>query len=390
MKKSTIKIWFVVFFTLILTTNNITAQVGIGTLTPNSSAMLDVQSTSKGVLVPRMTTLQRTAISSPATGLLVFDTTTQSFWFYSAAWVELVSGSSIVDTDGDTKIEVEQSADEDKIRFSTANPAGDASVERMSIGNNGEILMGSDLAVQATTFFEIGSDGVIKLGNKGASTLTGGVLGGLESDETGLENYTKITTDGSLSYVGNATRWEDLRIPTTSLKDRIVDMPKWDPFINDGQTGPGLFLHWFEDKTGGEGDAEQELFFTAQMPHGWKEGSDLQPHVHWTTKDDASGKNVEWGLEYVWANVTSQFSSTTNIIYTDNTIGTPGIRQHNISTFPKIDGAGHLLSSMLICRVFRHSSGGNDTFDGKQAGLIEIDFHYQVDSDGSNQEYTKE
>ena len=61
---------------------------------PNSSAMLDVQSTTKGMLIPRMTTAQRTAIASPATGLLVFDNTTGSFWFKSATkWVELTDNS---------------------------------------------------------------------------------------------------------------------------------------------------------------------------------------------------------------------------------------------------------------------------------------------------------
>ncbi|MBK6966740.1 MAG: hypothetical protein IPH20_23290 [Bacteroidales bacterium] len=43
---------------------------------PDNSAMLDVKSTNRGMLVPRMTTAQRTAIATPASGLLVFDNTT--------------------------------------------------------------------------------------------------------------------------------------------------------------------------------------------------------------------------------------------------------------------------------------------------------------------------
>ena len=50
------------------------AQVGIGTTTPASSAALDVTSTSKGFLPPRMTTAQRNAISSPALGLMIYCT----------------------------------------------------------------------------------------------------------------------------------------------------------------------------------------------------------------------------------------------------------------------------------------------------------------------------
>jgi hypothetical protein len=60
----------------------------------HSSALLDVKSTSKGMLVPRMTTAQRTTIASPATGLLVYDTDANSFWFYNGnAWTNLTGTS---------------------------------------------------------------------------------------------------------------------------------------------------------------------------------------------------------------------------------------------------------------------------------------------------------
>ncbi len=71
------------------------AQVGINETeaTPDVSAMLDIASTSKGMLVPRMSTAQRNAISSPATGLLVFDSNEKSFWFYTGAAWEEIGGS---------------------------------------------------------------------------------------------------------------------------------------------------------------------------------------------------------------------------------------------------------------------------------------------------------
>jgi len=63
---------------------------------PNSSAILDVKSTNKGVLIPRMTSSQRNSISSPATGLLVFDSNTKGFWFYNgSAWTDLSSSSTL-------------------------------------------------------------------------------------------------------------------------------------------------------------------------------------------------------------------------------------------------------------------------------------------------------
>ena len=50
------------------------AQVGIGTETPDTSSILEISSTSKGFLVPRMTQNQIDQISSPAQGLLVYRT----------------------------------------------------------------------------------------------------------------------------------------------------------------------------------------------------------------------------------------------------------------------------------------------------------------------------
>ncbi len=61
-----------------------TAQVGIGTTSPNTSAALDIASTTSGLLVPRMTHAQLIAIALPATGLLVFQSDgTAGFYFNS-------------------------------------------------------------------------------------------------------------------------------------------------------------------------------------------------------------------------------------------------------------------------------------------------------------------
>ncbi|HLF62649.1 MAG TPA: hypothetical protein VI603_02805 [Saprospiraceae bacterium] len=75
---------------LVLSINLFSQGIGIGTSLPSGSAALDISSTDKGILVPRMTTTQRNMIESPAMGLLVFDNTTSTFWFYNSQdWTEL-------------------------------------------------------------------------------------------------------------------------------------------------------------------------------------------------------------------------------------------------------------------------------------------------------------
>jgi len=64
----------ILILTLLCAANSIQAQVGIGTSSPASSSILDVTSTSKGFLPPRMTLAQRDAISSPVAGLMIWCT----------------------------------------------------------------------------------------------------------------------------------------------------------------------------------------------------------------------------------------------------------------------------------------------------------------------------
>ena len=82
-----------IVFAVLLSSHAFT-QVGIGTTTPDVSAALDIDATDKGLLIPRMTTAQRTAIASPALGLLTYDTDTKSVWNYDGtAWAEGSGGA---------------------------------------------------------------------------------------------------------------------------------------------------------------------------------------------------------------------------------------------------------------------------------------------------------
>jgi|TARA_B110000977_G_scaffold187200_1_gene254051 hypothetical protein len=83
----------------VLLTASTCAQVGIGTTTPDASSALDITSNTKGLLIPRMTTAQRDAISSAAKGLIVFNTTLNTLQINegdatTANWVSLTSAAT--------------------------------------------------------------------------------------------------------------------------------------------------------------------------------------------------------------------------------------------------------------------------------------------------------
>ncbi|HLP19799.1 MAG TPA: hypothetical protein VK174_05835, partial [Chitinophagales bacterium] len=99
------KYTFTLVFTFSLLLNGFAQNnVGIGTPNPDASAILELNNTSKGFLVPRMTTAERTAIAAPANGLLVFDVTANCFYYFTTAtnWQSLCQASGVTGPTGNT------------------------------------------------------------------------------------------------------------------------------------------------------------------------------------------------------------------------------------------------------------------------------------------------
>jgi len=92
MKKSVLTLVAIAFLAI-----NIFAQVAINTTgaEPSTSAILDLSSDSKGLLIPRMTTNNRTTVVTAVEGLLVFDTDTDSFWYWNNQWIEIANDDSM-------------------------------------------------------------------------------------------------------------------------------------------------------------------------------------------------------------------------------------------------------------------------------------------------------
>ncbi|MBL7965216.1 MAG: hypothetical protein JNM31_15380 [Flavobacteriales bacterium] len=141
---------------------------------PASSAMLDITSTSSGLLIPRMTTAQRTGIAAPATGLLVYDTNTNGFWYWNgAAWTTLFTSATGWALTGNslTGQEVLGSLNAQPVRFVSSN------VERMRLLANGQLVVNNTVPAATDAFSAYGgaytyANAGYHQGTTGAGTLS--------------------------------------------------------------------------------------------------------------------------------------------------------------------------------------------------------------------------
>ena len=157
-----------------------------------------------------------------------------------------------------------------------------------------------------------------------------------------------------------------------------VNAPAWaSGILSTTAASRGVYTYVF-----GPGQ-NQEVFFIAQVPHKYVEGTDLRPHVHWFPTSNAIG-TVKWGLEYSWFNYGGTVPLTSDISASE-AINAQNY-EHLITSLPNLTGTGMEISSMLMCRLYRE--GSTDTYPDAVA-LLEFDFHYQIDTLGSREPFIK-
>ena len=212
-----------------------------------------------------------------------------------------------------------------------------------------------------------GATGDVNIGTHGI-TSGSAIIGGATD---------KITIDasGNMSFGGDATVWDDVRIVPSQFDRPGVT----DPTIQDWQpAGSGTtFKVWCFNQT-------QAGYFTCQLPHSYKEGSDIHVHCHWTPKDRGVAediKTVAWKMDYSWANIDGTFGASATADMTDTCTGTN--HKHKMTPSATLTGTSKNISSMLVCKIYRDSG---DTWVGTTANgpaLLELDFHFEADSFGS-------
>ena len=204
MKKHIVfSLFFLSLFTPIYnqTTNKFpkNGSAGIGTTVPNNSAILEMVSTNKGVLVPRMTQLQRDAIASPATGLLIYQTDIiAGFYYYSGtAWTAVGANTTLSNLNATTAINSNllPNASGTLNLGSNAFKWNNIYLNALKIGGATQTsafipyTSGTGINITGTTITNIAPDQTVVLSGGGATTITGS-----------YPNFTISSTDNNTTY----------------------------------------------------------------------------------------------------------------------------------------------------------------------------------------------
>jgi hypothetical protein len=127
-----------------------------------------------------------------------------------------------------------------------------------------------------------------------------------------------------------------------------------------------------------------EVFSNFHIPHTWKLGSMLYPHLHFVTTSNATGV-VRIGFEYTYAQRTGGGSGdlfgNTSTIVIDFTIPSNSADKHFVVEAPDLGGIpGTTLDvdGMVLCRIYREGAHVNDTFADSIWGIT-ADMHIEVD-----------
>jgi len=176
-------------------------------------------------------------------------------------------------------------------------------------------------------------------------------------------------------YAGNQTVWDDLRVSLFTSKVPAADYPGFEQVKDDGAASTGVFAYHFAD--------DEYVFLATQMPHAWKEGSTIYPHIHFMTTTDVSpADNFKIGLEYSWTGI-GDVAGNTSTISIDVSTGVNSSYKHQIANISStgIAGTGYSLSSVLLCRLYR-AAADSDNYAGDVI-ITDFDIHFESDTHGS-------
>ena len=360
------------------------SRVGIGTASPATT--LHVSATD-ALRLPSGTTGQRPG--SAANGDIRYNTTTSQLEGYAGGWANLASGTSIEDADGDTKIQVEESSDEDIIRFDIAG------TERAKIEAASMTLGVTTLSTTASTFTGTVSNGDITITPDGTGSVvipkadinSGAIDGtaiGANSASTGA--FTTLTASGNATITGDLTvngSTTTIDSTTLTIEDPMITLAKNNSGGDANTFDQGLFFNrgsldnvsFIWDET-----ADEFAFAVTSGEDGTTAGNvtiDSYAALHagvatFTDTETATVSAADGTLSMTIADSTGNITTTADIITSDIQTGTVKANDGTaaitvadttgavkITTAFEVDGAGFIFNESSASVDFRVESNGH-------------------------------
>lgn len=243
------------------------------------------------------------------------------------------------------------------------------------------IILNSN-AARAIGNISTGANSAIMLYAKNAEVMrlapTGNVGIGTTAPQNLLHTKGTIRAGGTIAYTtndsvnairlaGNATVWEDLMFPFSRGSQGNNDKPSFDADSN-----------WFRFLGGDPDSLDNIMYMTVQLPHKWKQGSIIYPHIHYN--HNTVDGTPTFRVRYKWFN-NGAVTGAWNYYTLSTTTGTTNDTHQMVGNSTGISGSGKTIGSILLVQVYLVTEGCN---------AYQLDFHHEIDSMGSNTETSKD
>lgn len=283
------------------------AQVGIGTSNPDASSVLEIQSTSKGLLIPKLSKIQRDAINSPAVGLLLYQTDNNpGFYYYNASntWIRI--GEETIITTSTSSI----TSNTNKIANNTASITSNLGV----IGSNTISITSNQGAITTNTASITSNINNIVLKAPLASPNFTGIINSAGINISGTVTATAFVGDGSgLSNMNFLVGNNNTKVGRNTLND-----------LTSGHSNSAFGVDALKSNTTGENNVAFGLFSLLKNTSGYQnvaigakslsENLDGNKNVgsglYSLGKNTSGNENTGYGHNSLYNNTTGSYNTT--------------------------------------------------------------------------------
>ncbi len=196
----------------------------------------------------------------------------------------------------------------------------------------------------------------------------------IEGNIDSVNDDLTIDTGTGNTVVFEPPIWTDLSIAMAQARTPASLAPTWSPY--KGTQVPAY-----------SPTQVNVLYFSAQLPHSYKEGTNIEFHIHIAYPDAVAGNSV-WYFTYSWANDGEAFPDPT--LSPQVIIASPGVVDYHqrAEIIASMNGIGKKISSVLLCSIQRTGTSLDDNY-GNVIYLTSADFHFQQDTLGSRLQNVK-